>query len=78
VLKVDAATGARTLFASYLGAENYALFFSSDPGPVAARSIHPGVFTSADGIPQDYLAITCDIIYVLDDILRDADEQDRD
>jgi hypothetical protein len=33
VLKVDAATGARTLFASYLGAENYALLLR--PIPVA-------------------------------------------
>jgi hypothetical protein len=31
VLKVDAATGARTLFASYLGAENYALLLRPIP-----------------------------------------------
>ncbi len=31
VLKVDAATGARTLFASYLGAENYALLLRPVP-----------------------------------------------
>ena len=33
VLKVDAATGARTLFASYLGAENYALLLRPIPVP---------------------------------------------
>jgi hypothetical protein len=31
VLKVDAATGARSLFASYLGAENYALLLRPIP-----------------------------------------------
>jgi hypothetical protein len=31
VLKVDAATGARTLFATYLGAENYALLLRPIP-----------------------------------------------
>jgi hypothetical protein len=31
VLKVDAATGARTLFASYQGAENYALLLRPVP-----------------------------------------------
>jgi hypothetical protein len=34
VLKVDAATGARTLFASYLGAENYALLLRPIPVPL--------------------------------------------
>jgi hypothetical protein len=34
VLKVDAVTGVRTLFASYLGAENYALLLRPVPVPV--------------------------------------------
>ena len=37
VLKVDAATGARTLFASYLGAENYALLLRPIPVPLPRR-----------------------------------------